>query len=73
MSMKYRKKPIVVEAEVARSRQVIHTLEGEMVAEAGDYIVTGIKGERYPVKPDIFEATYDPVEESKLSRSFRVR
>jgi hypothetical protein len=36
-----------------------HTLEGDMHADVGDYIVTGINGEQYPCKPDIFEKTYD--------------
>lgn len=40
---------------------VIPTLEGDMRAERGDYIIRGIKGEFYPCKPDIFEASYDPV------------
>jgi len=39
----------------------IPTLEGEMVASIGDYIIRGIKGEYYPCKPDIFEATYEKV------------
>ncbi len=39
----------------------IHTLEGIMRADIGDYIIKGIKGEFYPCKPDIFEATYEPV------------
>lgn len=37
----------------------IRTLEGEMVANVGDWIIKGIAGEFYPCKPDIFEATYD--------------
>lgn len=37
----------------------IETLEGEMVAQPGDYIIKGIKGEIYPCKPDIFLATYE--------------
>jgi hypothetical protein len=41
---------------------LIDTLEGEMIAMAGDYIIKGIKGEIYPCKPDIFEATYEKVE-----------
>jgi hypothetical protein len=41
----------------------IHTLEGEMRAEPGDWIIKGVKGEFYPCKPDIFEATYEPTEE----------
>ena len=40
----------------------INTLEGTMAARIGDYIIKGIKGEFYPCKPDIFEATYDPVD-----------
>jgi len=40
---------------------VIKTLEGDMVASIGDYIIRGIKGEYYPCKPDIFEMTYEPV------------
>lgn len=41
----------------------IDTLEGDMKANYGDYIIKGVKGEFYPCKPDIFEATYEPVEE----------
>ena len=40
---------------------VIPTLEGEHIASPGDWIIKGVKGEFYPCKPDIFEATYDPV------------
>lgn len=40
----------------------ITTLEGEMRAEIGDWIIQGVKLEIYPCKPDIFAATYDPVE-----------
>lgn len=40
----------------------IQTLEGEMKARCGDYVIRGVKGEFYPCKPEIFEATYDPVE-----------
>lgn len=41
---------------------VIETLEGNMIASVGDYIIKGVKGEFYPCKPDIFEATYEAVE-----------
>lgn len=87
--MKYRKKPVEVEAvkfvpgemlvdwlcnAVLEDRIDIHhmddtscmyikTLEGIMVAREGDYIIRGVKGEIYPCKPDIFEATYELVEE----------
>jgi len=37
----------------------IQTLEGEMTASLGDYIIIGIKGEIYPCKPDIFQKTYE--------------
>lgn len=40
----------------------IRTLEGVMQANVGDYVIQGVKGELYPCKPDIFEATYDPAE-----------
>lgn len=89
--MKYRKKPIVIEAvqflpskdepfvipsgvhlwpdeNGAQPRDMswgyINTLEGRMHVQHGDWIITGIKGERYPCKPDIFEMTYEPVEDS---------
>lgn len=40
---------------------VIDTLEGQMMATAGDYIIQGVRGEFYPCKPDIFAQTYEPV------------
>ena len=40
----------------------IETLEGRMLVRPEDWIITGVKGERYPCKPDIFAATYEPVE-----------
>lgn len=40
----------------------IGTLEGLMVASPGDWIIRGVKGEHYPCKPDIFEATYEVAE-----------
>lgn len=41
----------------------IHTLEGTMIVNCGDYIIKGVKGEFYPCKPDIFNETYEGVEE----------
>lgn len=41
----------------------IDTLEGGHNVCPGDWIIIGVKGEHYPCKPDIFEATYEPVEE----------
>lgn len=40
----------------------IPTLEGEMRGDIGDWIITGVQGEKYPCKNDIFEATYERVE-----------
>lgn len=40
----------------------IITLEGPLNVSDGDWIITGVKGEKYPCKPDIFEATYEAVE-----------
>lgn len=41
---------------------IIRTLEGDMKANVGDYIIKGVQGEIYPCKPDIFEATYERVD-----------
>ena len=43
---------------------IIKTLEGEMKASIGDYVIKGISGEFYPCKPDIFEKTYEAEEET---------
>lgn len=43
----------------------IFTLEGTMMASIGDYIIKGVNGEVYPCKPDIFDKTYEKVEEWK--------
>lgn len=88
---RYRKKPVVIEAEqfdgteecakrlgldsqhvlgenpyedLLEPKRGIETLEGFMIAEPGDWIITGVKGERYPCKPDVFEMTYEPTDGS---------
>ncbi len=83
--MKYRKKPIVIEAVQwtgsnekecmefcpsiyqetykADGFLTIPTLEGKMACATGDFIIRGVKGEFYPCKPDIFEATYEQIPE----------
>ena len=43
-------------------RVLIETLEGNVWASPGDWIIRGVKGECYPCKPDIFEATYERTE-----------
>lgn len=40
----------------------VATLEGGHIVTPGDWIITGVKGEHYPCKPDIFAATYEAVE-----------
>lgn len=82
--MKFRKKPVIIEAvrwkgnnigdikELSDNRHVtlsahttsiieIETLEGNMKASIGDWIIKGVKGEIYPCKPDIFEKTYEKI------------
>lgn len=84
--MKFRKKPVVIEAVQVTDDSIedvlrwlnsgkagftlslkgefhINTLEGDMEVSPGDWVIKGVKGEFYPCKPDIFAATYDPVEE----------
>jgi hypothetical protein len=74
---KFRKKPIVIEAvkvtpenwnnisdniwQGSSGKYYIATLEGDMVFEIGDWIITGIEGEQYSCKDSIFQETYDPV------------
>ena len=81
--MKFRKKPVVIEAvqftgengrelreligealswNPLKAQAFIATLEGTMTADAGDWIIKGVKGEFYPCKPNIFEATYEQVD-----------
>ena len=57
----FRKKPVIIEAYQTEVEMVISTLEGDMIASPGDWIITGVNGEQYPCKPDIFEKTYEPM------------
>jgi len=59
---KFKKKPVVIEAIQLTERIEIQTLEGVMVGDPGDWLITGVKGEKYPCKDDIFRATYEPAE-----------
>jgi hypothetical protein len=45
----------------SNSAKLVTTLEGVMLCQPGDWIIKGVKGEFYPCKPDIFEATYEKV------------
>lgn len=60
---RYRKKPVIVEAYRTDKTMYIETLEGFLLADPGDYIITGVNSEQYPCKPDIFDKTYEKVEE----------
>ena len=59
---KYRKKPVVIEATKITRKSTIHTLEGKMIGEPGDWLITGVNGEQDPCKDDVFQKTYEPVE-----------
>jgi len=56
---KYRQKPIIIEAEQQKNEFTVHTIEGMMNGKPGDYLITGITGEKYPCKKEIFEETYE--------------
>lgn len=57
----FRKKPVVIKAALVEEPMDIETLEGVMHAQAGDYLIEGVKGERYPCKPEVFALTYERV------------
>ncbi|NLK10822.1 MAG: hypothetical protein GX317_07715 [Staphylococcus equorum] len=61
---KAKKKPVVVDAYQTKETKYIGTLEGTMKASAGDWIITGVNGEQYPVKEEIFNKTYELLEEN---------
>ncbi|MBS6626413.1 MAG: hypothetical protein KH274_02960 [Veillonella sp. oral taxon 780] len=61
MKKKFVKKPVVIEAYQTDKEMIIQTLEGPMQASVGDWIITGIRGEEYPCKPDVFDRTYEEV------------
>lgn len=51
----------IVPREGLEDQPAIHTIEGTLYVSDGDWIITGVKGEKYPCKPDIFAATYEEV------------
>ena len=59
---KYVKKPIPIEAVQMDKPFKTKTMEGELWGKAGDYLVTGVRGEQYPVDKEIFEETYERIE-----------
>lgn len=65
---KFRKKPVVIEAEQQNVAGFIRDNLHNMTAipyEAGDWIITGIKGEQYPCKDEVFKATYEAIENNE--------
>ena len=62
-TQKFVKKPVVIEAYQTDQELIIQTLEGPLRAAPGDWIITGVRGEKYPCKPDIFEKTYQLVDD----------
>ena len=52
-----------IDPETGEAQACVLTLEGNMLVTPGDWIITGVKGEHYPCKPDIFEMTYERIEE----------
>ena len=92
--MKFRKKPVVIEAvrfdgtpeslaeiiDMAKESGcvieetlgggalMIHTLEGLMTCLSGEWVIRGVAGELYPCNADIFEATYEPVDEQEAAQ-----
>lgn len=62
MQKKFIKKPVTVTAYQTDKEIFIETLEGTMKADKGDWIVTGVEGEQYPVKPHIFDKTYKEID-----------
>lgn len=62
-SRKYQKKSVIIDAYQTDQELKIETLEGVMTASPGDFVITGIHGEQYPCKPDIFYKSYDLVQD----------
>lgn len=60
---KFRKKPVVIDAVQLEERIKIETREGKLYGEIGDWLITGIEGEKYPCGDAIFRKTYEPVDD----------
>ena len=63
---KFRKKPVVIEAVQITRQMSVTTLEGVMIGIPGDWLIMGIVGEHYFCKPEIFEQTYEKVNDCDL-------
>jgi hypothetical protein len=69
---KYRKIPLVIEAVQISKKMKLETLEGTMTGYSGDWLITGIKGEQYFCKDDIFKATYEMVDDTTPAAMFSI-
>ena len=58
-SFRVSKKPISTKYEIADATGTVETLEGPMAYDSGHYIITGSKGEQYPITPEKFKTLYD--------------
>ena len=67
------KKPVPVGAEIAIANGVCETMEGPVHFRAGDAILTGVRGERWPVQRDTFLASYHPVPPTRRGESGNYR
>jgi hypothetical protein len=72
-ALRVSKKPIPVRAEFATADGVCETLEGPVRFQAGDAIVTGPKGERWPIGRDAFSSTYEPVPPTRAGENGNYR
>lgn len=57
---KFTKQPMAIQARKIRRTIQIKTLEGTMMGNPGDWLIVGIKGEKYPCKDDVFRQSYYP-------------
>lgn len=55
------------------ARYVVNTLEGQMQINPGDWLVTGVKGKKYPCRPDIFDLSYEPADSITPAFIARIR
>lgn len=57
------KKPIPVTARQVDKKTIVETIEGPLTAQSGDWIITGVDGEEWPVKKEIFNKTYEVIDD----------
>lgn len=57
------KKPIPVTARQVEKKTIVETIEGPLTAQPGDWIITGVDGEEWPVKKEIFDKTYEVIDD----------